>query len=300
MKTEVRPAGADESIGAVINKNKRNRKEKPWDDGTIDHWKIDPFTKEDNVHRGPIVESNFKILFPKYRERYLQEAWPLLQERLGKLNVKADLDLRNGRMTVTTTPTMFDPFAICKARDVCKLLARSVPFTEAIKALSDEMCTEVIKIGGYTRNQDRFVKRRDRLVGPSGSTLKALELTTGCYFMVQGTTVAILGPWKKMKYARRIVEECMSNKKHPVYHVKESMIRNELSKKEEMKEKSWNNYLPNFSAGIKKSKKKKVIMKTSDTPSTQYPPLPVSRKIDKLMDTGEYFLQKGRSGKKKK
>ena len=28
----------------IINKNKRYRKDKPWDNETIDHWKIDKFT----------------------------------------------------------------------------------------------------------------------------------------------------------------------------------------------------------------------------------------------------------------
>lgn len=44
----------------------QHKKDKPWDHDGIDHWKVEPFKKEDNPS-GLLEESSFATLFPKYR-----------------------------------------------------------------------------------------------------------------------------------------------------------------------------------------------------------------------------------------
>lgn len=122
-----------------------------WDTDDIDHWAILPFEAEqDGKKHAPFLEeSSFATLFPKYREVYLREIWGHVVTALDKQvsvgercegggelmrvllqGITATLDLVEGSMTVKTTRKTFDPYIILKARDLIKLLARSVPFPQ--------------------------------------------------------------------------------------------------------------------------------------------------------------------------
>ncbi|XP_076069911.1 KRR1 small subunit processome component homolog dbe isoform X2 [Oratosquilla oratoria] len=106
---------------------------------------IPEFKKGDMKH--PLLEeSNFSILFPKYREKYLRECWPVLQKALDEYGVKCDLDVVEGRMSVYTTRKTWDPAIILKARAIIILLGRSVPVEQAIKVLKDGNTHEIIKV----------------------------------------------------------------------------------------------------------------------------------------------------------
>jgi ribosomal RNA assembly protein len=269
-----------------------HKKDKPWDTDDIDKWKIDTFKSEDNAGGTFAEESSFATLFPKYREVYLKEAWPLVTKSLEKHGIACTLDLVEGSMTVKTTRKTYDPAAILNARDLIKLLARSVPAPQAVKILEDGVACDIIKTRSLVRNKERFVKRRQRILGPNGSTLKALELLTQTYLLVHGNTVSAMGPYKGLKEVRRVVEDCMANI-HPIYHIKELMIKRELAKDPELANESWDRFLPNFKNKTLSQRHKplKVTDKTKKV-YTPFPPAPEKSKLDIEIESGEYFLNK--------
>ncbi|XP_068567647.1 KRR1 small subunit processome component homolog [Cebidichthys violaceus] len=261
-----------------------------------DGWKEATFTKDDNP-RGLLEESSFATLFPKYREAYLKECWLLVEKALGDAHVKATLDLIEGSITVCTTKKTYDPYAIVRARDLIKLLARSVPFEQAVRILQDDMACDIIKIGTLVRNRERFVKRRQRLIGPKGSTLKALELLTNCYVMVQGNTVSALGPYNGLKEVRKVVMDTMRNI-HPIYNIKTLMIKQELSKDPDLRMQSWERFLPKF-RHKNLAKRREPKKKSAKKEYTPFPPSQPESTVDKELATGEFFLRESVKKRKK-
>jgi ribosomal RNA assembly protein len=191
-------------------------------------------------------------------------------------------------MTVNTTKKTWDPYIIVKAKDMLRLLARGVPYEHAIKVLQDNIDCDLIKIGKMVNKKMRFYKRRQRLIGHNGSTLKAVEILTDCYVLVQGNTVAVIGPFKGLQHVRQIVEDCMRNV-HPVYNIKSLMIKRELAKDAKLKTESWDRFLPKFkSNNQQKRKPTKIRVKKAYTP---FPNPPQESKLDKELETGEFFAK---------
>ncbi|KAI1107461.1 eukaryotic type KH-domain (KH-domain type I) [Jackrogersella minutella] len=274
-----------------------HKKDKPWDTGDIDKWAIEPFKPSDNAGGTFAEESSFAVLFPKYREVYLKEAWPLVTKALQQHGIACTLDLVEGSMQVKTTRKTFDPAAILKARDLIKLLARSVPAPQALRILQDDVACDVIKIRNLVRNKEKFIKRRQRILGPEGQTLKALELLTETYILVQGNTVSALGPYKGLKEVRRVVQDTMANV-HPIYQIKELMIKRELAKDPELANENWERFLPNYK---KRSLSQRMVpYKVTDKTKKVYTPFPPPQeksKVDLQIEAGEYHI--GKEAKKR-
>lgn len=220
----------------------------------------------------------------------MKECWPLVQKALEPHKLVAELDLIKGSMMVKTTRNTWDPFIIIKARDTVKLLSRSVPVEQAIRVLEDEVSCEIIKIKNLVRNRDKFIKRRNRIIGPGGCTLKSIELLTNCYVLVQGTTVSAVGPYKGLQHVRKLIEDTMKNV-HPIYNIKALMIKRELMKDPNLKDENWERFLPKFdNKSTKKMKKPKTEKKKTKKDYTPFPPPQAESKIDQQLASGEYFL----------
>ena len=129
------------------------------------------FTKEDNPN-GLLEESSFTVLFPQYREPYLKENLKMIEKTFKEQTLKIEIDFVKGNMMVVTTKETYDPYVIIKGRDIIQLLARGVSIEQAKRVFQDHVFCEVIKISSFVRNKETFIKRRQRLIGPDGSTLK--------------------------------------------------------------------------------------------------------------------------------
>ena len=257
-----------------------------------------------------VAETSFATLFPGYLEKYVSSVWPAAEAVLKQYKLAGKLDLVEGSITVMTTRHTWDPYAIIKARDFAKLIARNVPVSQAQKIFEPKMVCNIIKIGQTSKNPKRFVKRRERLIGPDGQTLRALEILTDCYVLVQGKTVAVMGTHRGIQQVQKVVEDCMRNI-HPIYGLKQLLIRRELMKRDDLKNEDWSRFLPVYKKSTANKEKTKAhakrikaraaeAAKTGKKVTTAFPPAPPKRKEDMAMETGEAFLAPDESKKRQR
>ena len=258
-------------------------------------------TKEDIPGQSCCIEeSNFATLFPTYLENYIVDQWENIEAILKKHCLKGNLDCVEGSMKVSTTRKTWDPYAIINGRDFIKLIARNIPVEQAEKIFEEGMYCDIIPIGIDTHNTRRFIKRRDRLIGNEGQTLKALEILTECYILVQGKTISVMGSVRGCQDVRKITEDCMKNI-HPIYGLKRLLIRRELMKREDMKNEDWSRFLPVYKkSNVNKEKAKEFKKKRKQQAKkwvekqkldkSIFPPAPTKRKEDIAMETGKVLV----------
>lgn len=145
----------------------------------INHWRIEKFDPAWNP-TGMLEVSSFSRRYPRYIETYLQACWQSVKSALKEYGVSCKLNVAEGTMTVSTTKKTRDPYIIVKARDLLRLLSRSVPapqvfilllafvvsllfvckiimiidgFYKAIKILKDGMSYDIINIRKMVRKK---------------------------------------------------------------------------------------------------------------------------------------------------
>lgn len=188
---------------------------------------------------------------------------------------------------------------VCEGRDLLLLMARGVSLERAKQILVPGITFDIIKTKRYVRNYKVFMNRRQRLIGPNGATLKAIELLTNTHLVVQGKTMTTLGPLKGIKEIRRLVDDCMNNI-HPIYHIKMLMVKRELEKNPKLANEDWSRFLPKFKKTVNK-KKKKTKSAAKEEKKKEYTPFPPpieKSKLDIELETGQYFLTEQQKSKK--
>jgi ribosomal RNA assembly protein len=109
-----------------------------------------------------------------------------------------------------------------------------------------------------------------------------------------------MGPYKGLKEVRRIVEDCMANI-HPIYHIKELMIKRELAKDPKLAKENWDRFLPHFKKRtLNKRRKPFKVTDKSKKVYTPFPPPQEQSKIDQQIESGEFFLNKSAKERAKK
>eukprot|EP01012_Entosiphon_sulcatum_P037791 TRINITY_DN4868_c0_g1_i1.p1 TRINITY_DN4868_c0_g1~~TRINITY_DN4868_c0_g1_i1.p1 ORF type:complete len:351 (-),score=69.97 TRINITY_DN4868_c0_g1_i1:66-1088(-) len=258
------------------------------EEDTVDHWKQPVFSRDEL--QGCLVEkSEFTVLFPGRLEYYLKQNWQKVVQALEPYGVEPVLDAKEGKLHVSTTDKTWDPYAIIKARDFIRLLARSVPVDQAKRIMQDDVTCDIIQIGKLVANKNVFQTRRARISGPQNKTLKALELLTECYVLVYGKTVACIGNHKGVLRVREFVEKTMKNV-HPATLLKEMMAIRDLRTNPEMKDKDWTGFVPQRQktgkAHRKLKKKKAGPYANSPFPAPRQP-----SKLDLQLESGEYWAR---------
>lgn len=240
-----------------------------------------------------VETSSEAVMFPKYREKYIEQTQKYIIKALEGKNISCEIVLEKRVIDVATNKSTRDPFIFIKAVNFVKLVSRGVGVEEAMKVLEDEYFCEVIDIKKLASSDKVFEKRRDRLIGPKEMTLKAIQILTKCYVLVHGKTVSIIGSFRGIEEVKKIVIDCMNNI-HPMYQIKKLVEKRKLEGDSTKEGEDWSRFLPEIKKSNKKSKKKTVGRHSGNMPSD----IP-KRKEDIEMETGEYFTDREVSERKR-
>jgi len=263
----------------------------------LDPWQLIPFAKGD-MKNSLVDESSFSLLAPRELLPEIAANFPSMESALKNLGVQ--VKLTDQKLEVMTTKDTWDPYAIIKARDLVRLVARGMKLEVALKVLQDGVESDIVDLAPFNKKGPTFGKRVQRMLGPNGATQKAIEILTGTNIAIYHYTVAIVGGFAGIEKVRKLVLDNMRRNIHPVYGIKELMSRRELAKDPTKSGTDWKPFIPVYGKTKPPQKQKKPKPKPKKKkPYSPFPNAPPPRKIDLMMASGEYLLTEEERNAKK-
>eukprot|EP00866_Antonospora_locustae_P002163 jgi/Antlo1/2163/1749 len=219
-----------------------------------------------------VAESEFEVRYPSYREDYIKSNISKIEDTMSSKKLTLEIDYSTRTLLVKTNRKTCDPYIVVKGHQFLRLLCRGITLREASRVLEDDVFCEIVKVNNLVRNRKVLSNRKERLIGKNEAVMKALRLLTKCHVQIQGDTVACVGPYKGVQEVKHVVEMSMKNV-HPVFLLKQLMAKRKLESDKNMKNESWDRYIPPIPKARKKQKttieKNKSMDKTESSMLTK-------------------------------
>jgi len=101
---------------------------------------------------------------------------------------------------------------ILKVRDIILAIGRGFSPEHAYALENDDYMIDIINLSSFSPNRQKVI--RSRVIGRGGKIRSAIEDATKCYVSVYGKTISIIGNWKDVKNARKIIEMLINGAEH--------------------------------------------------------------------------------------
>jgi len=101
---------------------------------------------------------------------------------------------------------------VIKAKDIIRAIGRGFSPEKAFKLLSDEYQLVVVSLGKET---EKTMKRLlSRVIGRKGLCKRRVESRTKTDISIYGKTISIIGNWKDVEKAEKVIEMVLKGKPH--------------------------------------------------------------------------------------
>jgi len=122
--------------------------------------------------------------------------------------LKIKIFIKDRILTMSGKPE--DEFIAIQALEAINL---GFGINEALLLKNEEFAFEKINIKGISRRKD-LSQVRGRVIGEGGKALRVVEELSGCYIVVHGNTVGIIGDISDVKKAAFSIKKLISGSKH--------------------------------------------------------------------------------------